>query len=117
MVQRLYTPAGDRRQKIDLLDPQGAPRAGDGSFAAPTTFKSGLWAKVELLQGHELLKAQQIVQEVTHRVTIRYLSGVLARMVVVLRDGRRFQIQAVQDPDERKWEMRLLCVERNDGQS
>lgn len=117
MVQRLYTPSGDRRHVISLLDP-GDPekvRNADGSLPPPSLWKSGIRAKVEPLQGRELLKAQQIVQEVTHKVTIHYLSGVLSRMYVQLHDGRKLGIQAIEDPDERKFEMHLLCVERDDG--
>jgi SPP1 family predicted phage head-tail adaptor len=73
-----------------------------------------VWASVEALSGRELYSAQQKVSEVTHLITIRWLAGVKARMNVWF-DDRQFQIQAVENPDERRHFLRLLCIERDDS--
>jgi len=86
-----------------------------GEFLPPEKFAS-TWASVRALAGRDLEKSQQVVAEVTHKIVMRYLPGVLAKMLVQLPDGRIFIIQAVLDPDERKIEMWLMCKERNDGQ-
>src|SRR5574337_2191759 len=114
MVQKLYTPRGACRETITLLD-TGNSLNSDGTRPALSIWKKGLKAKVELLQGRELLKAQEIVQEVTHRIVIPYyIPNVLSRMYVQLHDGRLLGIQAVQIPDYPKnMELHLLCVERS----
>jgi SPP1 family predicted phage head-tail adaptor len=94
---------------IVILNPPA--RNEDGTFADPTTFATS-WAKITALQGRELYKAQEVVQEVTHMITIPFLAGLEENMTVSF-DSRIFVIQAIQDPDERRVELRLLCVERN----
>lgn len=69
------------------------------------------WARIEALSGRELIAAQQKVSDVTHKITIRYQEGILASMNVWY-DGRQFQIQAVENPEERNRYLFLLCVER-----
>lgn len=74
------------------------------------------WAAVTILQGRDLEKAQEVVAEVTHKVVINYPDiAVESNMYVQLEDGRVFVIQAKQDQDERKFQLTLLCLERNDG--
>lgn len=68
------------------------------------------WAKVEPLTGKERWAAQQVNPEVTSRVTIRYTSGVTAKMRV-LYGSRVLQIDAVLNPLERNEAMELLCTE------
>lgn len=113
MAQIAYTDPGEMRRPVDFLDP-GTERNDDGSFPEPVPFLTGIDAKIEALSGRELYKAQQIVTEVSHRVTIRFRRGLSTRMLILFR-GRKFQIQAIQDPDEAEVELRILCVERNDG--
>ncbi len=117
MSQIVYTDPGQMDRPITILDP-GDPeqnRNSDGSFPEPSVFLDGVYAKIEALSGRELYKSQQIVGEISHRVTIRYRDGLLNRMIIRFR-GRNFQIQAIQDPDEKQVELRILCVERNQGQ-
>jgi len=77
-----------------------------------------VWAAVEALSatafGRTVYTAQQEASEVTHRVTIRYLSGVKASMRIWFRD-RVFKIEAAVDPDEQQKILFLLCSERNDS--
>lgn len=104
-----YTPVGSMCHQIQLLTP-GARNTG-GTSQAPSPFAT-IWAAIRALAGQELYKAQQIVQEVTHLVTILYLPGVTEAMLVSF-EARLFQIKAIEDPDERHIELRILCVERN----
>lgn len=68
-------------------------------------------ARVEPLQGDERWNAQQFHAEVTHRVTVRWLAGVLPTMRVV-HDGRILEIESVINPDERNEIVELMCIER-----
>lgn len=69
------------------------------------------WASLEPLSGRELVNAQQVSAEVTHAITLRYLSGVVPKMRAVF-GGRNFDIQSVLNRDERKVELELLVRER-----
>jgi SPP1 family predicted phage head-tail adaptor len=82
-----------------------------------TDFASDVWADVRPVSGRAYMEAKQAQSEVSHKVSIRFLSGVKADMRVVF-EGRVFQIEAVLDFEERHKEMQLLCVERSgDGQN
>jgi len=100
---------------VQILAP-GA-RNTDGTSAPASVFLT-TWAAIRALTGQELYKAQLIVQQVTHLVTIPYQVGVAPGMSIGF-GGRTFLIGAVQDPDERKIELRILAIERgqNAGQN
>jgi SPP1 family predicted phage head-tail adaptor len=92
---------------ITLLAPSNPDNS--GAEQDSTAFATS-YASVRALSGRELAKAQQIAQQVSHMVTIPYLSGVKEAMLVGF-DSRVFRIQAIEDPDERKVELRMLCLE------
>ena len=71
---------------------------------------STVWAAVEPVQGREFWAQQQVQGEVTHRIRIRYLSGVTSAMRV-LYGSRVLAIKSVIDPKERHEEMQLMCAE------
>jgi SPP1 family predicted phage head-tail adaptor len=106
----LYTPRGSMVQRVTLLNQPG--RDSQGHPTPATTFLDNVPAAISSLQGRELLAAQQIVQEVSHKIIIPFVDGVKENMTVVFR-GRNFQILWDQDPDERRFELQLFCVERN----
>lgn len=68
------------------------------------------WGSVEPLSGRELLQAQEIRAETTHRVRLRYYSGL--RPEQRIKFGTRYlHILAIINPRERNAEMELLCKE------
>lgn len=69
-----------------------------------------VWAAIEPLSGRELLANRQVENEVTTRVRIRYLAGVLPKMRVVY-GSRTFRIESVIDPVTARRDLELLCVE------
>jgi SPP1 family predicted phage head-tail adaptor len=95
--------------QIAIQQPSG--RAGSGATEPFSPFAAS-WAAIRALSGQELYRAQQIVNQVTHLITIPYIAGLSAGMTIVFQT-RTFQIMAIQDPDERQIELRLLCVERS----
>jgi SPP1 family predicted phage head-tail adaptor len=104
-----YTPIGAMHSLVTFVN--RATRADDGGQIAGTTFAES-WAKIAALVGRELYKAQETVQEVTHMVTVPYLAGLSEDMTIVFEE-RTFIIEAINDPDERKVELRMLCREVN----
>jgi SPP1 family predicted phage head-tail adaptor len=108
------TGAGEMTQYVTVLQ-ENPERDYEGEFLAPLQLFQ-TWAAVTILQGKDLEKAQEVVAEVTHKVIINYPDiPVESNMYVQLQDGRTFVIQARQDMDERKYQLTLLCLERNDG--
>jgi SPP1 family predicted phage head-tail adaptor len=71
-----------------------------------------VWGSVEALSGSEGLAAMQRWGSVTTRIRIRYLSSVTPAHRVIY-GSRTFDILAAVDPDGRRVEMHLMCVERN----
>jgi SPP1 family predicted phage head-tail adaptor len=71
-----------------------------------------VWEAVEPIRGREFFAAQQVNSEVTHRVTIRYRTGVTAKMRLVFQ-GRVLDISAPPiDVEERHRDLQLMCIER-----
>ncbi len=69
-----------------------------------------VWAAVESVSGREAFIAQQVMQQSTHRITIRYRSDVTATMRVAHGD-RLYDIKAALDRDGRRRWLQLLCEE------
>jgi SPP1 family predicted phage head-tail adaptor len=104
------TPRGAMEHQVSILSDTGA-RDSEGTPLAATDF-ADTWAAIIVLQGRELDMAQQIMSEVTHKITIPYQTGVQSQMSVSF-GTRVFEIQAILNPDERNTELQLLCIERN----
>lgn len=90
-------------QRTQTFDANGSPTDTWTAFAT-------VWASVEPLSGRELLNAEQIQPVVSHRVRLRYLSGVQPEMRV-LHDSRALNIESVINKEERNIELELLCSE------
>ena len=127
MAQILYTDPGQFKFTIDIIDPVGAPRNPDGTMPDPVAFASGVLAAIMPLtytSNTETVKSQQVVSEVTHKIVVRYAALPLdgggntllrSRMLVNFRN-RQFIILRIKDPDEMRYELHLICSERNEGQ-
>lgn len=104
--------AGKLLHQVQLVTPDAPQDPAGGWVIDQTTLFATVWASVEALSGRELFAAQQQVSEVTHKITIRYLTGVLSSMCVIF-DGHFYQIMAVLNPDGRHTMLILLCKERD----
>lgn len=92
------------QQKTITQDTYGAEVE---TWAAVTT----VWAKIEDLSGREYFAAQQVpTAQVSTRVTIRWRADVKPEMRA-LANGRVLDIKAALDPDGRKRELQLMCLE------
>jgi SPP1 family predicted phage head-tail adaptor len=106
--------AGKLRQKIDILQPTGVQDSAGGISLADYTVLATVWASIEPTGGTETLAAGSETSVVTHRIEIRYIAGLNASMQVGF-SGRKFQITAVENPDERTKKLYLQVVELNDS--
>lgn len=73
-----------------------------------------VWAEIAAVTGREFFGAQQIQSSVTHAITIRYRTGIVAKMRIIEGcDGAvQYDIEAPL-PNARRTEIRLLCVTRD----
>ena len=104
--------AGDLRHRVTLQSPV-ASQDGYGAETVTWTDVATVWAAVWPVRGREYFEARQTAAEVTHKVRIRYstdVSGVTPKWRVVF-GSRRFDIEAVINPDERSKYLDLMCVE------
>ena len=104
--------AGKLRHRIQLVQPTLVQDASGGIEEDQASIFATVWASIEALAGRELYAAQQKVSDVTHKITIRYMTGITAKLNVRF-GNREFQIQAVENPDERTKVLNLLCLERD----
>lgn len=68
-------------------------------------------AEIDPLRGREYLAGKQVLAEVTHRVSIRYIKGIKPTMRVRYKD-RLFEIESVLNPYEKNYELQLMCKEQ-----
>lgn len=74
------------------------------------TDEAQIWASIEPISGREYFLAKQVQAETTHRIRIRYYSGVRADWRV-LYGTRVFNIESVINPEEANKEIILMCRE------
>jgi SPP1 family predicted phage head-tail adaptor len=101
---------GRRRHQIYL---QSSALTGDEGAGGAETWSDNSgphYASVEPLKGDEALRGLQLQGTVTHRVTMRYRSGVTPKQRI--RFGARFfDIRLVTDPEERREQLEILAEE------
>jgi len=100
---------GKLRHRVTIQNKVTLP---DGYGGVTSTWQdvATVWASVEPLNGRELYAAQQVKAELTHRIRIRYMSGIKPEMRIAF-DNRTFEIEAIIDPEERHESLELLCSE------
>jgi len=104
--------AGKLNKRI-RIEQQAANSPAKDEFGAPSyswgLFKE-VWAEITPVSGREFWAQQQAQSEITHRIRIRYLSGVLATMRITF-GSRIFAIKHIIDTNERHRELVIMCVE------
>jgi SPP1 family predicted phage head-tail adaptor len=99
-------PIGARSRRFVLELPLERP---DGFGGVIRSYAPGpqVWGAIEMLSGHERVRADRPEQSLTHRITLRYRDGVTGAMR--LTSGlRRFAIRAASDPDGMRRD--LVCL-------
>lgn len=101
--------AGTLRQVVAIQVDQGTQNDVGELVSNWVTTITGR-AAVEPISGREFFDAQQRQAEITHRVRMRYRTGIEPTMRVLYR-SRVLMIEAVIDVGERRRELHLMCRE------
>jgi SPP1 family predicted phage head-tail adaptor len=102
--------AGQLRQRIDIQTVALTADGAGGATEAWSNFVTGIYAHVEPLSGRELFQAQQVNDELTHKITARYYPGITSKMRVKY-GARTFLIESIVDAEERHRSLELMCKE------
>ena len=100
---------GFLRKRITIQNETSTPD-GAGGFVLAWSDVATVWAEIMPLNGREVFVAQQPEGRVTHRVTLRWFSGVTTDMRVVF-NSRVFNIRSVLNTDERNQWLELMVEE------
>ncbi len=87
------------------------PNSGGVDFTEEFTPKVTIWSMVNTVAGETIFDGTGIEFSVTHRIYIRFLTGVTAEDWIEF-DGERLDVLDVEDLDERHTFMLLRCGNR-----
>jgi SPP1 family predicted phage head-tail adaptor len=100
---------GDLRHRITIEQVIETTDA-NGTITEEWVTFANRWASVEPLDGRELFEAHQVNAEISHRIRLRWLAGVVPKMRVTF-GVRFFMIESVANPSERNEELIVMCHE------
>lgn len=89
---------GEMRFQVGIEEPQATPD-GAGGYSEGWIEIAKVFAKIEPLTARDEYGAAQTLEEVSHRITIRFREDVESGMRL-RRGARLFDILTVHDPDE-----------------
>lgn len=101
--------AGSLRHRITIQTITEGKDSGGGPTETPVTLYT-VWASVSPLVGRELTNAQLINSEITHKIVMRYRTGVNAKCTALF-GTRTFQLFEALNIDERNIELRIGAKE------
>ncbi len=101
--------AGALNRKVSIRKSTASPDTYGGQMTVWSTYLDNRWCQVRPLSMNEQFRAQQIQAEIDCEIVLRYASGVSPGMIAVV-DSAEYDIRSVIDVDDRRDELRLLCV-------
>jgi SPP1 family predicted phage head-tail adaptor len=107
----LFIDAGELRTELALEACTPQPD-GIGGFSESWAEIAALFAKIEPVSAESVFGADQTIETVTHRITLRHRDGIASGMRL-RKSGRVFEIVTVHDPDETG--RYLVCKAREIG--
>ncbi len=97
---------GSLRHRIGIQSASDS-QSSSGESSPTFTTVATVWGKIEPLSGRELFLAQQTMADSTHKVTIRYYSGLSPKDRFAF-GSRYFNIQNISDVEERN--RMMICI-------
>jgi SPP1 family predicted phage head-tail adaptor len=105
-------PAGDLWTRITIEQPTASANQVGEPTLTWSTFAT-VWADVQSLSSRETERYAETVGFMTHRVRIRYRSGLTSAMRIVYRN-RVLEIGQILERD-RLWHQEIICTEKRDA--
>ena len=102
---------GKLRHRV-TIEALSEAQSGQGDITETWATGTTVWGSVEPLTGRELLNAQVVYSDVTHRVRLRFKSGLSTRGHRLKHRTRILHIGSIIDPTELNEQLELLCMER-----
>ena len=105
--------AGELRTRVQVQQATETTAA-EGQIDRTWETIGSRWARVRPVSGREFWQAQMVQSDITHVVRMRYDPGITRRNRLLLgqyESGRKLNIAAVFNLDERRKEIELPCVE------
>lgn len=102
--------AGQLRHMLSIEAPADTTLNDAGNPDVEYSLAQKVWGRIEPLSVTEQLKLAQIAATATHRVTIRYFTGLTHKHRFVFNE-RIFSIEAILEPELRPIEMNVICRE------
>lgn len=100
---------GTLNRYVEIQFPDEVQSA-SGEPSRTWAFKASVWANIRPMRGSELVNAQQVDAQLSHRITIRYRNDITAKWRIC--DGDRiFNVESVIDINDRHHMMELVCSE------
>ncbi len=113
MNRALKNPSSRLRQRMTLQQEQRTPDTA-GGYVRSWQDVADIWAEVIPLSGKEKLFAAQLQSEITHRILIRYRTGISAAHRLVF-ETRVFNIRSVINVREENALLEILAQEGAGG--
>jgi SPP1 family predicted phage head-tail adaptor len=104
--------AGKLRHRI-TIEQVAETQDSDGSVIETWSTFANAQASIDPISGREYFAAQTTQADVTHRISLRFISGVIPKMRVKY-GSRNFDILSVINVGERNRELQLMCRETID---
>jgi len=101
--------AGDLWARITVQQPTSTQNEVGESTLTWATYAT-VWADIQPLGGREAERYAETIGLSTHKITLRYLSGLTSSMRIIY-DGRTLEIGQVNER-ERKWIHEAICTEK-----
>ena len=101
--------AGALRHRV-VIQSVGSTYDDYGDLSDSWTTAASVWASIDPVSGQEKDIAGELSGVVTHKIKIRYRSGITTQNRITF-DSRVFQIEAVRDWQERNIYLELQCKE------
>jgi len=99
--------AGRLRHYLSIYSVQ---KAGGVSGAETLALVGKFPAEIAPMSGKEYAGLGGTANELTHKITMRYLRGITDAHIGIF-EGRRFRFKAVINPEERNRELQIVAVE------
>jgi SPP1 family predicted phage head-tail adaptor len=101
---------GRLRHKIDIQIESTAQNSYGEQTQSWSNYLSSIWASIDPIAGKEYFASDKLNADVSHKIRIRFRTGILPKMRVKY-NSRYFDIISVINFEERGKELLLMCKE------